>query len=452
MKNIFQNKKRTSKLLDERGIAMPLVLTVVSLLTIMGFGVLSVAKNNNNLTVRGERTVKAMHIAESGIDNYLWHLNEDGEYYVNYVHSAQGQDGQGNDRWVDFQGGQYHLEVTALPAETPGAIVESTGRIPNGSNGYITRTIRARIVKKSFVNYLYLTDHEIVEGSGSLIWFITGDVIHGPLHSNDVINIYGNPVFEKKVTTSRTLNIRSGSNPQFQEGYEENASPLEFPPANIKLKEFAQIDGYYYYGTTTITLNLNGSLNIVNNDTSGRTEGPTGTVSLPSNGVIYVDGQTGSKGNSTNGDIYISGTLSGNLTVASKNNIYITGDILYADDNEDMLGLVADNYVYIQHWRNWRDVDVAPYNIEINAAIFALNHSFTFEDYSRGPAKGTLTIEGSISQRYRGPIGTFSGSTRVSGYLKSYWYDEQMKYQQPPHFIEPVNSGYEIGFWEEIKR
>lgn len=87
---------------------------------------------------------------------------------------------------------------------------------------------------------------------------------------------------------------------------------------------------------------------------------------------------------------------------------------------------------------------------EHDAAILALNHSFGYEDYTRG-LKGTLTIKGSIAQRYRGPVGTFSGGTRVSGYAKNYWYDERMLYQEPPHFIEPLNAGFEVLDWEQLK-
>lgn len=177
----------------------------------------------------------------------------------------------------------------------------------------------------------------------------------------------------------------------------------------------------------------------------------TKIVSLPSNGVIYVDGMAYSKGNAVNGDVYVAGTLSGRLTIAAKNIIYISGDVRYNDAERDMLGLIADNYVYIEHFRGRRDV--APFNIEVNAAIFALNHSFGFESYRTGPAKGTLTIRGPIVQRYRGPVGTFSwGGARLSGYTKNYHFDPRMTYQEPPHFLEPANAGFELDSWEEVSR
>jgi len=111
--------------------------------------------------------------------------------------------------------------------------------------------------------------------------------------------------------------------------------------------------------------------------------------------------------------------------------------------------LIPENYLYINHYDN-RSRDVAPRDITIHAALFSLNHSFTFERYDRPPQKGTITILGSIGQRYRGPVGTFRGNNIVSGYSKDYNYDQRMQYDEPPHFIEPLNTGFYISNWEEL--
>jgi cytoskeletal protein CcmA (bactofilin family) len=450
---LFNISKRVfGKIKNEFGFAVPLALAVLVLLSTLGFSVYFLAESDLSLSQHEEYQTKALHIAEAGINDYIWHMNKDENYYKNYTHEAEGKDAYGNDKYVNYQGGQYHLDVTPTSETAPGVILEATGRIQTADGNYVYRKVKAQIRKRSFVNYLYLSDYETVEGTGSKIWFITGDTIHGPLHSNDTININGNPVFEAKVTTSKTLYKKSGSNPDFQQGYKEHVTPLDFPPTNTELKLTSQVGGYYYYGETTIVLNSAGTVTITNNDTSGQTKGPTGTVFLPSNGVIYVDGVVGTKGNKNNGDVYIQGTLSGRLTVAAANNIYIKGDLIYQDSANDMLGLVAQNYVYILHY-NLSGQDVAPINPEINAAIFALNHSFTYEKYSQGSVKGTLTVRGSITQRFRGPVGTFNPGTGspVSGYSKNYWYDQRMLYTEPPYFIEPLNSGFERVFWEEEK-
>ncbi len=440
------------QILNEKGyfLVTPLILAIILVLTILGFSLLLTTQQDLSSTWRRELEHKTLAVAEAGVNDYLWHLNQDEDYAQNEVHPAEGLDQSGDKKWVSLKDGEYHLEVTEL-TQTPGVLIEATGRVVKTTlegTQTVERKIKARIQKRSFTRYLYFTENETLEGSDQKIWFVDGDVIHGPLHSNDYIHIWGDPVFEKKVTTNRQLDIHSGSHPAFEEGYEEEVPRLEIPPTNQDIKNWALLGGYYYYGYTEIKLLLSGQLNIDNENALSK--GPTGIVALPSNGVIYVDGQEGSKWSANSGNAFIQGTLSGKLTIGTRNNIYITGDITYQNPEDDMLGLIAQNYVYINHFdQSFRDV--APYNIEINGAIFALNHSFGFEDYQYPPPKGTLLVKGSIAQRFRGAIGTFSSQRgKISGYTKDYYYDERMLYQEPPHFIAPLNAGFEIVSWEEI--
>jgi hypothetical protein len=66
-----------------------------------------------------------------------------------------------------------------------------------------------------------------------------------------------------------------------------------------------------------------------------------------------------------------------------------------------------------------------------------------------GTAQSKLTVTGAIAQRYRGPVGTFSGSNLASGYAKNYNYDQRLKYDSPPKFLDPVASAWEVVTWAE---
>jgi hypothetical protein len=92
-----------------------------------------------------------------------------------------------------------------------------------------------------------------------------------------------------------------------------------------------------------------------------------------------------------------------------------------------LLGLVAQNNVTV--------ASSAPYNLEIDGYIVALNSSFTVENYWSG-LKGTLTVFGGITQERRGPVSTFDPSTnqKLSGYTKDYRYDERLENEAPLHF------------------
>jgi hypothetical protein len=41
-------------------------------------------------------------------------------------------------------------------------------------------------------------------------------------------------------------------------------------------------------------------------------------------------------------------------------------------------------------------------------------------------------------------VGTHSGSTVKTGYTKGYSYDYELRYHQPPFFLDPVQAGWGI--------
>ena len=92
----------------------------------------------------------------------------------------------------------------------------------------------------------------------------------------------------------------------------------------------------------------------------------------------------------------------------------------------------------------------------ISGALVTVAHSFQVQNYSYGPDFATyggsaslLTVTGAIAQRYRGAVGTFSGSSIVTGYAKNYNYDQRLKYDSPPHFLNPVASAWQVVTWAE---
>jgi hypothetical protein len=94
----------------------------------------------------------------------------------------------------------------------------------------------------------------------------------------------------------------------------------------------------------------------------------------------------------------------------------------------------------------------------VNAALLTVTHSVYVQNWSRGPALGScgsaeskLNVNGAIAQLYRGIVGTFSGSCPVSGYAKSYSYDDRLQFDSPPHFLNPVASQWQAVTWAEQK-
>jgi hypothetical protein len=174
----------------------------------------------------------------------------------------------------------------------------------------------------------------------------------------------------------------------------------------------------------------------------------------------------------TAGDVFIEGILKGQLTVGAENNINIIGNTTYATGvtGTDVLGLVSNGAVQVFHPVDCSDGDSscdmtrragAHFNgsltggtkftdPKIYAAILSVQHTFIVPFYYAGSGDGTLTVDGAIGQRFRGPVGTFSGSNIVSGYSKGYTYDSRLKYLSPPRFLNAVQAAWQVSTWGEI--
>ncbi len=83
-------------------------------------------------------------------------------------------------------------------------------------------------------------------------------------------------------------------------------------------------------------------------------------------------------------------------------------------------------------------------NLRIDAAILAIAHSFIVDHYDCGDDLGTLTVNGAISQKFRGAVGTFGNWEQRHGYDKNYNYDDRLRYISPPHFLDPVQSSWHM--------
>jgi hypothetical protein len=414
--------------------------------------------------------------------------------------------------------GQFHYSVSLAQFASQGVVqLTSTGRVRG-----VKRTIRASLRRRGFLDYLYLTDFEVLDpASGGYLdpataaalcdvywWqgrpttpcvrisFATGDTINGPLHTNDTISVNGSPRFNGEATTgysgrmscpaSTTYTYRwyglsgCGDTPQFLSGDPEPAPLLTLPTSNTAIKtetdRAAGKTGCLYNGPTRIVLNSSGTMTVTSPFTTSASYASCvgNNVPLPTNGVIYVQNvpttQTATCSGSQNrlgypvsgdvttyqcrtGDVFVSGTLRGNLTIAAENNIVIVDDLTYSTTgaaSNDLLGLIANQFVQVYHPVNSSGNNISPafQDPQIHAAILALGHSFIVQNYDEGAKLGTLTVNGAIAQKWRGPVGTGGGSG--TGYLKDYGYDTRFQYASPPHAMDGFTAPFRVSQWAEI--
>jgi hypothetical protein len=55
-----------------------------------------------------------------------------------------------------------------------------------------------------------------------------------------------------------------------------------------------------------------------------------------------------------------------------------------------------------------------------------------------------------MAQKFRGVVGATINSTRF-GYLKSYNYDDALKYDPPPYFLDPTSGSWGIKTFAEVR-
>jgi hypothetical protein len=168
------------------------------------------------------------------------------------------------------------------------------------------------------------------------------------------------------------------------------------------------------------------------------------------------------------GDAFVQGTLSGQVTVAADNYVWITGDLVYNNLSSDILGLVGQNAVWV--WNPAGTTKVGNGNTSsvttlltdggrtIDAAIMSVSHTFQVQNYNaystNNPnpnvnGRGTLTVLGAIAQEFRGTVGGTVNGTAV-GYSKQYSYDTRLRNIAPPKFLQAVSTTYGVSQLAEV--
>jgi hypothetical protein len=388
---------------------------------------------------------------------------------------------------------------TSLLDSTGALTIRSTGRVGNTK-----RTVVASLRRSGFLDFLYFTDFEAMDpvvfsiqdpngkgaancrvyrrdGRSSLcqdIVFAGADNIKGPFHTNDNILVCGSPTFGRNSDDSieasdpngYTAGCGGSGTPNFLGTWQAGTPTLQMPTTNLSIKDAAQ-PAYRFTGRTMIQLE-NGGMRITN-----AAAGLTNAFrAYPTNGVIYVDGTCSNvydivqdyNDPACNGDVYVKGTYNANLTIAAKRDVIVHGNI--TRNGNKVLGLIADSFVRVYHpvlpktrtsqtctstntatsGSSQAPFGPSPNNVTIDAAIMSVEHSFIVDNYYCGGTLGTLTVNGAIAQRLRGPVGT-GGQTISTGYIKNYNYDDRFKVVNPPYFLDPVNSAWRlVRFNEQI--
>jgi hypothetical protein len=477
------------KLTDNKGISIPIVLILLAIMLLLAITIVSVIEFDSKTVNNLSSSEKALHIAEAGYNKYLWLLNDDA-YFYKYGESATDgfiietkYDGTENPEWNGFTKayekteyksgedvlGYFKIEVTPPTLDKPVVVVESTGWTADNKS---KRTIQVEIHKRVFTNYIVFNN-----GHRDDIPWSENSKMYGPYFTNGDLYTLGATEFFDSVGYAGKLRYE-GATPIFhKEGQPVKMQKLQMPSVNDDLKKWADED-YTFEGRTYILLK-NNKLKIKESDSVVKDNIP-----LPESGVVYVKG-----------DLYITGVLDGRLTIIAGRNIYICAydptiewksaakyeGITYADQNiptydnkdgktyvsDDMLGLVTDFDIIIHNKTKQNSWPIAESNgnvctaipdLKIQAALYCNTIRTQDIDFlaDRGLDLGQIKYIGSRTVRKSSGTGLvvtdrWGNIIANYGYSSSNQYDYRMAYDAPPHFTEPVNSGWEVKQWREIR-
>jgi type II secretory pathway pseudopilin PulG len=377
-------------------------------------------------------------------------------------------------------------------------------RVTGRANGQY-RTLLASFRRSGFLDFVYLTNFETLDPDAdtsgastvaacskprsqrpsacSTISFRTGDQLKGPMHTNDEsIAVCGAPAFGRASQSPKDrvdVNTASGTGwfnngscgsgpPVFNTttgALGINGGTISFPSQNDELETTAANGGLVFKGKTTIALNGN-QATVTNSKLSPNPK--TYDLSSGFNGVIYVKDDPASACTTTDrptvaqynmqtqcAEATVYGSYTTSMTIASQRDIIVkpqsstSNGILRPAGDPSTLGLIANGFVRVYH-----PVSPSPRSpgasctnvgyvgdVEIDAAILSLQHSFINDNHDCGGHQGMLTIKGGIAQNFRGTVGLVDGT----GYTKDYNYDDRLKYRNPPFFLPPLNAAWSVG-------
>ncbi|MBK7905007.1 MAG: hypothetical protein IPJ78_00425 [Gemmatimonadetes bacterium] len=236
------------RLRSRRGIALIVVLLVALAVAAIASGASFLSLNTSLVSTYHNRLSVLESVADAGLEQGRSALNGiDSLYpdsgYVTYENGVSATDASG----ATIAGVQRstYLGPSGNTSGQYGVFGSVVTVVTDGSGNRIVR--RLEVFQESFAKYAYFTD---VEGA---IVFGANDVLYGPVHSNDVIQIQAalpGATFWGKLKTAQTITNRASGH--YNAGYEENAGEIPFPDvADLnRLLAQATLGGTNFTGST----------------------------------------------------------------------------------------------------------------------------------------------------------------------------------------------------------
>lgn len=415
---------------DDSGIAMTTVVEIAAILFMLVTALLVLTAHLTTVTQRQIATTKALHMADAGLNAYLYELRRNPTYYETMP--VLGPVTLDDGTWI----------VTATPDSGPGSPVqlEAVGVIESLD---VTHTIYAEVRFPSYADYSVLVDGPLDIGDdarfeGSVR--CNGDVTNAGTITGDCIStrdVYDN---------ARGIDPEDGLPKGVRGEIIEDADRVDFSQVTVDLNDMrtvAQASGTYYAasGTYGYQVVMSGTSCQISKVTGGVTTGNltttmVGTVNVPPSGVLYFDDH-----------VWVRGTYGTKVTIvagATGKNIYIHGDIVPTEAGRPFTcGLIAYNDVRVMSW--YPVTAWFPTNVTIQAAMLGQDGGVG-ADFKTGYIRNSVTIIG--SRAFSEQIGFISGTNTGFRY-RTYTYDPRLEIEPPPYYPRLRDGSLKVRTWYE---
>jgi len=477
----------TDLIAGHKGTMLLPVLGATTIFLVFISGLASWGVYQNKLYRQQYAKTEALHVAEAGINYYVWHLAHAQDDYYDGTGADPGPSGAPYGPYVHAYAspagditGSYSLEITPPPSGSTIVKIKSTGWLANYPN--IKRIIEVRYGVPSLAHFSFLTNTDA--------WFGENESVVGELHSNGGIRMDGTN--DSLVTSARSNYYCTGGHGCSQSncsspcawiagsgcqcpavwGSGPNSALWDFPVPQInfinittdiaRLKNNATSSGVYLPASNKgyhIIFLANGTFDVYNvtqlkSAIRQYNDAWTGYINvaeeinketfisnrtIPANGAIYIED-----------DVWVEGTVNGRATlvaatlpdqISKRKTIYINNNLNYlARDGSHILGLIAQKDVKVPRY--------APTNLVIDATLLAQNGRVFRNLYSSRRVTNNIEIYGGIITNQVWTWTWVSGSTTVDGYdHTNSIYDPQVTFSPPPSF--PNTGQYEFISWDE---
>ncbi|HEX9093704.1 MAG TPA: hypothetical protein VF902_06950 [Coriobacteriia bacterium] len=412
---------------DDSGIAMMLVIGVMTVLFLTAT-LLMVMVNYSTLSEKWQETrVKEIHLADAGINAYLYELRSDPLYYQ--THPTLGPTSQDDGVW---------LVMASAPTSRTPLTLRAQGRLNSET---ASRTVVATVRFPTFADYMFLSNADLNVGGGATIigrvrtngdlnnagtitgasyahGTITGAGTFGP--SGNPIKKAGEPVLDFGGVLADMDSIRTAAqanSPQTYfapSGYANGGYQIAFTgngkQFTIRSVSAVSSNGSFTYGTVNLTRDI------------------------PPTGVIFVQD-----------NVWVSGQYAAPCTIASSKNIYIPSSITRLDASATYaLGLISAQSIVVP---TQYDTISSASTTTITAALLAQSGSI-YGNLVSGYRPQALHIYGSMAYNTYGYFA--SGNPATVGFqTRRYQYDAGLENFPPPMFPQQKSGSLRLNTWVE---